>query len=140
MPTLSKISDKVTTASYRRSKNGESKLIQEECTLHWLITLYKDILPEKLHRQPGIIRLQSNQLQVFIDFLISCKILKNNPIDDLRAMRTSSKIWAEILKKQIRTSQYDKIQDELDNITNPSEIKIFLGLTKKGISHARFDC
>ena len=47
MPTLSKISDKVTTASYRRSKNGESKLIQEECTLHWLIPLNKDILPEK---------------------------------------------------------------------------------------------
>ena len=47
MPTLSKISDKVTTASYRRSKNGESKLIQEECTLHWLIPLNKDILAEK---------------------------------------------------------------------------------------------
>ena len=110
MPTLSKISDKVTTASYRRSKNGESKLIQEKCTLHWLIPLNKDILPEKkLHRQPGIIRLYSNQLQLFIDFLISCKILKNNPIDDLRAMRILSKIWVKILNKQIRTSQYEKI-------------------------------
>ena len=110
MPTLSKISDKVTTASYRRSKNGESKLIQEECTLHWLIHLNKDILAEKkLHRQPGIIPLYSNQLQLLIDFLISCKILKNNPIHDLRAVRTLSKIWAEILNKQIPTSQYEKI-------------------------------
>ena len=51
----------------------------------------------------------SNQLELFMAFLIFYKTLKNNPTDHLRAMGTLPKIWVEILNKQIRTSQYETI-------------------------------
>ena len=61
-----------------------------------------------------------------MNFLISYKIWRNNPIDDLLATWTLSNVWAGILNKHIRTSQYDKIYDEFNNIMSPSEIKIFM--------------
>ena len=61
-----------------------------------------------------------------MNFLISYKIWRNNPIDDLLATWTLSNVWAVILNKHIRTSQYDKIYDEFNNIMSPSEIKIFM--------------
>ena len=64
-----------------------------------------------------------------MDFLISYKIWRNNPIHDLLATRTLSKVLAGILNKHIRTSQYEKIYDEFNNIMSPSEIKIFMDVT-----------
>ena len=73
-------------------------------TLEWIY-----ITRKKLHRQPGTIQVYSNPLQLFMDFLKSYKIWRDNPVDDLLAMQTLSKVWAGILNKYIRTSQKEKI-------------------------------
>ena len=52
--------------------------------------------------------------------------MKNNPIEDLRAMQTQSKAWAKSVNKHSRTRKYEKIYDDFDNITNPVEIINFL--------------
>ena len=64
-----------------------------------------------------------------MDFSISYKILKNDLIDDLRAMQTQQELWADFSNKHLRTGEYEKIQDEFENIANPSKVKTFPDLT-----------
>ena len=76
--------------------------------MKWLIPFNTEIVPEmELHRKPWTFQLYSNQPQLFMDFPISSKILKNNPINDLRAMQTQSKIWADFLNKYVGTGEYE---------------------------------
>ena len=105
----------------------ESLLSRENVRNKWLTPFKKELLPgTKRPRRPGTIRSYCNSLRLFIDFLISSKIMKNNPIEDLRAMQTQSKAWAKSLNKQSRTREFEKIYDDFENITNPVEIKNFL--------------
>ena len=52
-----------------------------------------------------------DSLRLFIDFLISSKMMKNNLIEDLRAMQTQSKTWAKSLNKHSPTREYEMIYD-----------------------------
>ena len=67
----------------------ESLLSRENVRNKWLIPFKKELLAgTKRPRRPGTIRSFCNSLRLFIDLLISSKIMKNNPIEDLRAMQT----------------------------------------------------
>ena len=52
-----------------------------------------------------------DSLRLFIDFLISSKMMKNSLIEDLRTMQTQSKAWAKFLNKHSPTREYEKIYD-----------------------------
>ena len=52
-----------------------------------------------------------DSLRLFIDFLISSKMMKNILIEDLRAMQAQSKAWAKSLNKHSPTREYEKIYD-----------------------------
>ena len=82
----------------------ESLLSRENVRSKWFTPFKKKLLPGVKHpRRPGTMSSYCDSFWLFIDFLISLKMMKNNLIEDIRATQTQSKAWAKSVNKHSST-------------------------------------
>ena len=83
-------------------------------------------VPFKLsNRRPGTVRSYCNSLRSFMDFLITTKSRTDFRMDDLQAMQTQARVWGRSLNNSIKAREYEKIYEDFDYITDPTEVSKF---------------